>query len=467
MQFPAYLPEELEELRSINDPTNLFYRLIQNPLRLAQFLQFAFDDDLWINRSHEFIKTTLNWTTQQYMQGRLEDEIAGTIANVVHKSYSRVRNLIPHNIKIVGTHEEYPANALLLGTTSFIFKDLIHEQLRGTNKSTLIVDEIPAKILKEFIEFSEEGTLENLWKQSSEEIIEMLEFSSKWHMEKLEQLSQESMQRYIDRDTVIPYLIRAYKDNWMILKNACIDFFNTLGYYLTLHKGNEREFIVEFDRFHILALEFYKQLAPYTTHLICRGQLSLDSHLVDVMLASPKMHMLDLSDSSEYSDYINEIPSKVTELILARCLWVDNNALGKVVRICPQLKKIDLTSVSQVDYQGWIELQHWKLNGLILNDCNRLQDNDLALILKSCNFLKELGLKGCRSLSDNALRFLGQRPLRFASLNLARTQLTDATFVEIVYGNRSLEEIDVTQCGISDDVIGKIKRDFPNLKISI
>ncbi len=466
MQLPPILPKELEYLRNIQEPNQVFSELVQDTHKLVKFFEAVSDDDVWINRNPEFMTQMIAWLTQQYTQGRLGTDIAEDAAKIIYSRYSTLKKLIPHNIALISGDHSYPINAMLFGTTSSIFKDLIREELWSKNKKSFELKGVSEKELKELIEFINEGTLDNLWKQSRAEILEILRFAEKWDIPKLADLCQLSLNRYIDNEHVIPTLIQAQKENWGILRHECIDFFNSLDYPIKIVNNDTKDFTVEFTNFRTIALETYRKLAPVVTDIICRGELAQEQAFVDVMLGSPKLKGIDVSDSNEFSSHLLEIPSKVHQFTAARAPWITNETLRSLINATPQMTKVSIPSATLITTNGWASLQGWEnLESLNLARCHQLQDRDLQIIVNGCSRLRELSLEECRSLSENGFRMLAKPTSRLVKLNLSRTNLSDTALVEIVDKIRSLEELDISRCDIPREVVAKIQRDFPMLRL--
>lgn len=466
MQLPPILPKELEYLRNIQEPNQVFSELVQDTHKLVKFLEVVSDDDVWINRNPEFMTQMMGWLTQQYTQGRLGADIAEHSSNIIYSHYSTLKKLIPYNITVISENHSFPINAMLFGTTSPIFKDLIRDELWSKNKKSFELQGVSEKELKELIEFINEGTLDNLWKQSREEILEMLLFAEKWDIPKLADLCQLSLNRYIDNERVIPTLLQSQKEKWRVLRHECIDYFNGMEYPIKIVNSDNDDFIVEFTNFRTIALETYKKMSSVVTDIICRKELAQEQAFVDIMQATPKLKGIDVSDSNEFSSHLLEIPSKVNQFTAARSPWITNENLRLLINATPQMTKVHIPSAIQLTTNGWADLQRWeRLEKLDLAHCHQLHDRDLQIILSGCLRLRELSLEDCRILSENGFRALAKPTSRLVRLNLSRTNLSDTAFVDIVDKVRSLEEMDISRCDIPREVIVKVQRDFPKLKL--
>lgn len=466
MQLPPILPKHLEYLRNVQEPNQVFSELIQDTHKLVDFFEVVADDDVWINRNPDFITKIIAWFTQQYTQGKLGTDLSDKVAEIIFSRYSTLKTLIPHNITLKSGESSYLVNSLLFGTASPIFKDLIRDELWSKNTTTLHLKAIPENDLKKLIEYINEGTLENLWKQSKDEIIQTLRFAEQWDIKKLEELCQISLHRYIDNQSVVSMLVEAQKEKWDILKIEAIDFFNSLEHPLKVVKTYNSEFPVEFLNFRTNTLDIFKKFSTIVTHLVCRGELSQDRTFIDIMQNPPRLIGVDVSDSYEFSSNLLEIPSKIEEFTAARSPWINNDTLKILINATPQMVKVKIPGAIQLTTNGWADLRRWaKLEHLDLAHCHQLQDRDLQIIINGCENLRELSLEDCRAITENGFNSLAKPFSKIARLNLSRTNLSQAAFVEIVDKSNNLEMLNISRCNIPSELIHKIKRDNPKLDL--
>lgn len=466
MQLPPILPLELEDLRKIEDPRDVFNTLIQNPSKMLLFFEVVSDDDVWINRNPDFLRQIMGWLTHQYFLDKLDNALAERATANIYSHFASFRTLIPATLTVIADNKQLSLNSMLMGMSSPIFRELIRIECRDKNKAMLKLMGMSGETLVNIAEYITEGTLENLWKESREDILSLLRQADQWQLKGLSQLCQESLHRYIDQEHVFDLLILSQSEDWLYLKGMCSDYFNTLGYFLKLHQRGEDDLALELYNFSLGTLEVFKKIAPAITHLIFRGNLPEDPAFIDVMNDCPKLKGLDLSETSTFSKNLIYIPRRVIELDLARCPWLTDRALSQLVDICSQVNEWNLAFSDQLTYQGFSTLQYLpNVIALSVANCYQMTDQDLMIILRSCHALHELNLAGCRLLSEDGLMLIARLEHRLIKLNLSRTVLSDRTLVEIVSRLPLLESLDVTKCAVSPDLIAKLKRDYPNVGI--
>lgn len=148
---------------------------------------------------------------------------------------------------------------------------------------------------------------------------------------------------------------------------------------------------------------------------------------------------------------------KLERLTLVNCIEISDEALTRVLPLCPNLVAVDLTSISSTTDRAIIALANsaTKLQGINLGGCKHITDEGLlalaancphlrriklsgvkgitdvavSAIVKSCPLLLEFDLNGCSKITDIAVRDLWTHSTHMRELRLAQcSELTDLAF---------------------------------------
>ena len=183
------------------------------------------------------------------------------------------------------------------------------------------------------------------------------------------------------------------------------------------------------------------------TDLVFGQDLAEEEQFSKAIKLCPKMVCLDIGHSDAYTDQMKEIPRLLPELSAPACPWLNDSALTALVKTCPNLRKLILTSDSKIGAEGWAALKHLVLlRELDVTRCGQIGDEELKLILEACSGLVSLEMEDCRGVSDKGFFEIPKLNPRLTHLNLARCNINDAGLVELLNKSRSLNYLNLTRC---------------------
>lgn len=456
MLMPALLPEELSRYSKAETETALLEMLRATPKELVAFFEFAAEDETWSEHHGAFMHDTMEWFTIHSLQGRLNTEWIERAARSIREHHHILRPYLPRNLIFEVQSKSIAVNSLLFMESSEFFYDLIRNQLFDKQKTLIPLNEFPLDIFEMMEEFVCTGNVVSIWKHDQKALLRILQYAAGARMEGLMQLCADTLKRYLDRDNVVDFLIMSYEKSWKHLRDHCFDFLNAQTWgvkfedperYQRAEEGLKQLLVFEFLDFSDIALGLFERLKFLITHLTCGGSLIEEAAFSTVVKACPQLRLLNISYTRAFSDRLYEIDPSLQELDLSNCPWLSNEALKKMVAICPNLRRLVLTSNVQLTFSGWGALQKLPyLFGLNISRCHQVHDQDFSLILRACPQLNELHLEGCRGLSERAFFELAKRLPQLYVLNVSRCHVSDGALIEIAMRCPNLRELHLARC---------------------
>lgn len=444
--MPALLPKELTHYQNVNSGDALFSSLIRNPKELVLFFDYACGDETWSESHPEFMKKTINWLTFQGFQDKLDIEWLKQSAKAIQDHFAILSPFIPYNIVCQLNDTSVSINSLLFSAASTFFKDILRRECREKNKMTFSL-KIPYSLYKPIEEYVNTGKIAYLWKHEQDEIMAILQLGGSWGLDGVVSLCEEALQRYITPENALEMFLLSRRELWPRFKEECIHYINELNLGFLLFPGSIESVIFEFKEFKEISLEYFKKLSPFITELIIGGNLNEDSSFSEIIAKCPKLRSLNISGSSSLTENLYTIPKNLETLNVSQCSWLNNQSLKKIASICPSLKKMILTSNTQLNFVAWGELSRFRcLESLDLSRCHQISDDDFSVILRACRSLKELILDECKKISDKGYFELSKALSRLANLNLSRCSITDLALIEIAIRCHRLTVLNLMRC---------------------
>lgn len=491
MEFPLFLPEHLK-IKNWKD-------LLKNPIDAVDFIEAACSDEGWFEKNSSFMKKLLFEISKLYYLNEYPRSLAIKITKLIQEHYSLFEQFLFFRCYLFSTitmnveSENFIVNSLIFGTNSQFFnqgiKSECYEKLRDEWKLTNL-SPFEFNLIQEHLH---KGKIETLWKQEHAKVLSLMVKAKQLEIPTLAKESAEILKRYIDNDNVIDTLIEAHKKNFNEWKQFCIEFVNQQNWGLKLSFEKEGELKVEILDYKINTIELFNRITPIITHLAFSGSLSEDTHYGDLIEKCPKLIGVDLARSLTYSNQFDDIPMTIIELSLASCPWVRAEHLKEVALQFPNLKILDLGNNAQLDQAALSELIN--LNQLItidLSNCYQLSDDEMRLIGRSCQKLREINLQDCPKITDQGVAELVHACYDLGKLTLDRCSgLTDKGLAEIgLYATylrelsldkclnltepglskmlsmrRSLRVLNVRRCDFSLSFVEELRHQFPDIEI--
>lgn len=467
MELPSLLPTDFSDVSALANDHELYDLLLRRTDRLVRFFSAAADDETWSGKHHTFMRLTLSWLTNQYIQDRLADEFANEVLKAVHLHYDILNPLLPEPFQMVIGTTEIPFNPLLIGQMSEYLHDRMQREFREHNSLVVNIKEVDPALADMAVTYMESGAIESLWKWSKEEVAPLLAIAEKWGLKGLSEECQRILCRYVTDENLTSSLLNAQKKGWELIKERCIELFNAHneGAALSSHAPNALGF--EFLDFRDKTWEQFEKVKAVVTELIVRGKLTLDPQFEKALLSCPKLFTLDLSDSEEWSPYLSKIPSQVQELAIARCAWLTDKTFRTLSDFIQQISLLNISQNTQLTYLGFGELKKFRgLKSLDISRMPTITESELLIILQSLPLLSEINLLGCKKLSDQAFYDLARRAPRLQKLNLARTSVTDGGLTEIGVRCAALENLTLDFCpNVSERGLADFLKAARNLRV--
>lgn len=466
MQLPALLPKSLEFAAQASDDAALFEALIKEPPQLIKFLVRACADETWAEQHAPFMTQALTWVNQQFYQDKLLMSFAQRVAKVIREHYAVMSGYLPKNLTLKLKERDLQMSSLLLGSSSEYLRELLRRECRDRRKTTLLLKEIPYSLFEVVEEFVTLGEYKELVRKGRKEVLQILRLAMLWQLDELSEGCQDTLKLYITRENVFETLLRSHNKQRLRLRQACFDFVNDLHSGYRFEDRGSESLAFEFLEFTENSLEAFHQVSKKITHLIIGGGLPAEEPFLRVLKECPKLFCLDLSRTNEFYDVFQELPKNLSELELSACLWLNNEALEKLIDLCPQLTRLKLQSDVKLDAGGWAHLKKLEiLRSLDLTRCSQIGDADLALILQACPELIVLNLEDCRSLTDSGFNALPTYKSDLTSLSLARTWISDLPLIELATKSDLLTTLDITRCeNLTAVGITEVARHCKNLR---
>lgn len=446
MYFPSLVPENLHAYKSSLSEEELYNRLVKNTTDLISFFDVASDDETWADEHSNFMRKLLEWLTNEDFNERLTREQNNTISRVIWRHYSVLGPLLPQNIEIKLKDAVTMVNSLLLVHVSDFFLHHIRE-CRKTDKMSFLLSYVSEEVFSPIREYISSGAIVNLWRKGQEDLLILLKQANAWRVDGVAELCERSLFKYLDQNNVLQMLEMSIVEHWPILKMGCINYINKNFVGFQLSETSIERLAFKFENFTDETLDFFKRVQHLVTDLIFSGTLTENPTFGYVVRQCPKLRLLDLSTTARYSNYFSEIPSSIQSLILAQCQWVSHESLRQFSVYCPNIEELSFANNIQMNFTDWGELLKFKLlKKLDLSRCHNIRDEDLAIILKACGSLTELNLDDCHRIGEGGFFEIAKKSPRLLVLNLSRTNISDAPFVDIALRCRSLHTLIVSRC---------------------
>lgn len=447
MELPSLIPKDFAYAKAADSDHELYDLLLKNTADFVRFFVSATEDETWSSIHEEFMNKALIWFTSQYFLGRLDDSFAKEIAEAFYAHYTILQSALPHNIKIKIQSQLIPMNSLLLGVQSDYLNKLILRECRDKHKKVLELPAVDEKNAIFITDYLERCQLQNLWKLEKKEIVSLLELAKKLHLDPLAEECQNILKRYLTTENVLETLIVAHQKHWVLLKEESVNFCNRLNWGISLLAIDQDHLGFEFLQFNDRTWEIFSKLNPFITHLIFSKNLSVQERFADAITHCPKLISLDLSGSENMSPFLDQVPEKVKELVLARCIWLDDKTFKLIAPLFPQITNLYLTQNTDITYMSWGEIKKFpELKSLQVAHCHQIGDAELSLILQSCTGLREIDLSSCRTITAKGFIELAQTLTRLSYLKVDKTAISDSGLVELANRAHFIEIADFSRC---------------------
>jgi hypothetical protein len=473
MLGPDFLSEDLQQAASkaVNDQ-ELFQILMGDPPSLVAFFETACEDPVWFRKHPLFIRQTLRFATRQFFLSRFPLYTAHQLGSIIRNHYGMLAPFLSFqpalfftiHLQVVG--ERRLVNSFLFGTASPFFKKLFTSCFLACKDTWTLPVSLPIYLLIE--EFVSKGSVQELWKLDEKELLELMKQANIWELKGLVQACCEMLKKFTHRGNVIDNIIESHRRNYLEWKKMCCEAFNQQGQGLRLHEPqSDHELKVEILDYKEGSREIFERLAPFITHLVFSGTLSLNRHYGEWIDMCPRLIGADLNGSDEYDNQFDDLPGSLQELNLSACSWLRPAQLKEAGYQFPGLKKLYLNSNPQLDYQAWGEFHRFKnLYVISLGGCHQISDEDLKLIGKSCTHLSEINLEDCSRITDQGMHELLLRNPHLIKLNCSRCEnLTDKMLGELGIYTHQLTELNINYCPeINEGALRNYLRQHPMLQ---
>jgi hypothetical protein len=446
MNLPALIPPQYDYCKEVSTDKELFVLLVKDPSALIPFFEAACEDETWASSHQDFLQDTIAWLSDRFFEDKLDSELARHCLEVIRPHYQVLDSFFPLNLTIRLKDNTVPISAFLYGASSDFWHALIRSECRDKNKDTITFREVPYEIFRQADAYIKTGDCRDLWRQEEDVVLAAMNLANGWGLEGMMLICEEILERYITRDNVLDKLVMAQRKSWKFLRQKCIEFYNMQNTGVALVSKNSH-LGMEFFELTENVLELFERLRNELTHLVFSQKLTQEERFGDILRKIPRLVSLDISRSSGFSDELKEIPSGLQELDLSQCLWVNNENLKKIIRICPHLQRLALNSNSQINYGGWGELKKLsRLESLDLAKCYQLTDDEFFIIVQACPQLLSLNISECIRLTDKSFERIARGMTRLTTLNLSRCSVTDIPLIAIAALCRNLAWLDLTRC---------------------
>lgn len=447
MKLPAVTPRNLEYVKSAESDEALFELLQKKPADLISFFEAGAYDETWADIHDAFMTKALEWYTAQAYNDRLSKEDLRRVAQTVQNHSRVLQSFLPKNIIIKLNGGEIPSNTLLLSATSDYLRQVMIKECRDKNAYTL---ELPQIDMRQFIpinSYMNNGIAEELLTMGQDDIITQIRRSLAWNIEPYAVLAQKCLAKYLTNENVIPMILKAKEERWLHFARQCADYINNCQWGYRLEISSIERLIFEFLNFGEDTLKHFVTFLPMITDIACKGELVQHQQFGLVLKKCTRIIGLDISKTRAYSPQFVEIPKTLQELNLSECPWISKDNLKQFLSICPDLKQIDFSSDSHLNYAVWGELAKFRqIKRLSLAHCHQVQDSDLTIFLKGFGAMTDLSLRNCTKISEAGFFEISKNLQRLVHLDLSRCSITDNAIVEISSRCRNLAVLDISSC---------------------
>ena len=466
MRLPALLPKDLHYTEVAVNERNLLNLLVKIPPDLITFFEYACGDETWSSNHPELMKGIISWLTNHFFQDRLLIEFGQRAIKAIREHYQVLEPFIPHNLSFIVEKDEIGVNSLMWEASSEFLRTLIRQECRDKNTKTLSIPDVSHHVFDQVSEYIRTGFVQELWRKEQHEIAEVLNQAKDWELTELVQLCEDILKRYITKSNVIEMLLKSHEESLSTLRQACFDFINDLNVGVHLPSISLNKLSLEFKNFRETSLDIFERLKDTITHLRFPGSLTKDPHFSELIQRCPNVVCIDISHSDDFSDRLLDIPSDLQKLDLSKCGWLTDSNLGKMIEICPKLKRISLGSNIQLTYAGWTQLHRLStLETLELSHCHQINDEDVKLIMNGCRDLEQINLESCQGIGDSGFLDLARNLKKLIRVNLTRTTISDVPLIDFATHCPNLTHLNVTRCvNLSEKGILGFVRQAPALQ---
>jgi hypothetical protein len=460
MDLPALLPKKLGYVEGAEQDAELFATLVKKTADLVAFFKVASDDETWCERHQPFFVQAISWMTRRQLENRVESYFATSLVNSIYQHISQLKSALEYNLNLKVEDEKIPISSLILGTQSPYFDHLFRVECLEKNKRELVLKHVDPEVAKVILELVHGGSVD-LFRKNQAELTAILKLASQWELRSVSTLCQNILKKYVNGDNVIEELIKAHREHWDIIKHHAIDVFNKTFRWsrLVWKEDSSSQIVYECFDFSDRAETTFVTMAPWITHLVFKGKMTSNPHVIDVMKQCPRLVGVDLSGSDSFSEHLLEMPHKVVELDLSQCLWLNEKELRRLIAHLPQISRLILINDVQLTWPAWSELIRWSdLQSLDISLCHQVTDDDFKIILQATLHLIDFKLNGCKKLTDSSFAELSRSCSKLRSLSVVNTQIEDSGLVEIASRLRQLTHLNLSNChglsarGLSDAI---------------
>lgn len=465
MQLPAGATE-FKKYHNFQNEDQLLEHLRNHPSELVSFFLVACEDETWIEAHPTFLRGVLDWLTDASINRDFPQEFFHSVVVPIQQHIQVLKPFIPLDLQLKNGQINYPINSFLLGQQSEYFRRRIQHECRGQKERELKVENLSSKYFPLIDEWINTGEVINLWKLQPQDLWSLIDEATSHGFPTLVEECEKVLRRYIDRNNVFDMLMQAHQKSLQLLQNASIEFINSQEMGIRLLITPVEDLAVEFLDYKERAMEAFDKVKSSITHLVFSRQLTVDPLFKQVVNQCSRLIGLDLSDSTAASEYLGDLPEWIKVLRLTHCRWLTPAMLQTLSSACPKLTKLDLSSNDQLTYAIWAELQRFKkIISLDVSRCVQIGDQELRMILQACPHLAELKLMDCHKISSEGFFEIAKWLPGVALLNISRTAIADAAFIDIMTRCRNLYFLDISRCdGLSDKAIFEGIRNCLTLK---
>lgn len=452
MQMPTLLPFELDYCKRVDSDEALFKLLQKHPPDLILFLETACPEESWAEAHESFMHEAIVWVHQQFFRDQLMIELASRLAQVLRKYPGLGKLHLSNNVTLKLQDVDLPINTLMYGSSSLYLKDLIRLECRDRKSDCIYLKEVAFNVLEPIHEYIMKGYSDSLYVKDQATGESVLKLAQQWELITFIVDCQQALKKWINRDNVVEQILNCQKRGWKELRSGCYEYLEHLDLDARLLESPIGHLKFEFLRFSENSLQLFEQLRKSFTHLVFGGKTYAQPEFSQVVNNCPRLIGVDLSYTDEFDDHFHDIPATLAELDLVACPWLNKDSLNALAAICPKLLSLNVAANPQLNYHCWMVLQRFKrLQTLSLARCAQVGDEDLRIILESCESLEGLNLEECRNISDKGFMDLPRLNSRLITLNLSRTTITDLALIEIMSHSHDLTHLNLTRCeNISD-----------------